>query len=98
MTEEQKKVVTKVNPENAEPGKGAPGDHVGVQMAQNPRVNPPEERIPAAADVEKNVKQVKAVDEQEKGTGMTTTDGYVVDEAGRLDNYPVEPEMYVEKK
>lgn len=98
MAEEQKKVVTPVNPDKTEPGTSVPGDQLGVQMAQNPMVNPPDERIPAAEDVEKNVEQLKEVDEQEKDTGMTTTDGYVVDEAGRLDNYPVEPEMYVEKK
>ncbi len=98
MAEEQKRVVTPVNPDKTEPGTSVSGDQMGVQMAQNPMVNPPDERIPAAEDVEKQVKQVKEVDQQEKGTGMTTTDGYVVDEAGRLDNYAVEPEMYVEKK
>lgn len=97
MADKQKKVVVPVNPKNNEPGTSVSDDQMGVQMAQNPRVNPPDERIPAAENVEQNVEQLKDVDEQEKGTGMTTTDGYVVDEAGRLDNYAVEPEMYVEK-
>ena len=51
-----------------------------------------------ANTVEENIRKVKAVDRQEDGTGMTTTDGYVIDESGRLDNYAVEPEMYVEEK
>ena len=29
---------------------------------------------------------------------MSTTDGFVIDEAGQLDNYAVEPKMYVEEK
>ena len=29
---------------------------------------------------------------------MSTTDGYVIDESGRLNNFAVEPEMYVEDK
>ncbi len=28
---------------------------------------------------------------------MKTTEGYTIDEAGRLDNLPVEPEVYVEE-
>lgn len=98
MSNENKKVVNRTNPEDAEFGKGAPGNQVGVQTAQTTAVNPPDEVIPSGADVEENVKNVKAVEEQEKGTGMSTTDGYKIDESGRLDNFAVEPEMYVEDK
>lgn len=98
MENEDKKVVAKNNPDDAEAGKGAPGNQVGVQLAQSVNVNDPEAKIPSGADPEKDIEQVKAVEEQEKGTGMSTTDGYAIDESGRLDNYPVEPEMYVEDK
>jgi hypothetical protein len=96
MSNEQKKVVSQTNPSEAEAGRGAPGNQTGVQMAQTPAVNPPDAEIPTAADTEQSVEQLKAVDEQEGDTGMTTTDGYVVDESGRLDNYPVEPKPYTE--
>ncbi|WP_036487943.1 hypothetical protein [Myxosarcina sp. GI1] len=98
MSEEKKKVVSRTNPDDAEAGKGAPGQQTGVQTAQTTAVNPPDAKIPSGADVEQNVKQVEAEKEQEAGTGMKTTDGYTVDESGRLDNYPVEPEPYVEEK
>lgn len=84
------------NPEEAKPGRGAPGSQWGVQTAQNTDVNPPDAKIPADADVERNRQQVRAEAEQEKGTGMRTTDGYVIDEAGRLDNFPVEPPIRVQ--
>lgn len=99
---EVKKEVQAVNPaekfEQAEPGKGAPGNHTAVQTAQTTAVNPPDAEIPSNVDVEKNVKEVKAEKQQEKETGAKTTDGYTIDESGRLDNLPVEPEMYVEDK
>lgn len=98
MSNEGKKVVPQTNPSQAEPGRGTPGNQLGVQMAQTTAVNPPDAKIPSGADVEENIREVKAVDRQEEGTGMTTTDGYVIDESGRLDNYAVEPEMYVEQK
>ncbi|MGF1478643.1 MAG: hypothetical protein ACFB4I_04055 [Cyanophyceae cyanobacterium] len=105
MSEESKKEIKKdlqeIKPEQrireAEAGKGAPGDQTAVQMAQTTAVNPPDEKIPSNVDVQKNVAEVQAVDKQEEGTGMTTTDGYRVEESGRLDNFPVEPEMYVEE-
>lgn len=97
MSNEPKKVVSQTNPSEAEAGRGAPGNQIGVQTAQTPAVNPPDEKIPTATDTEQSVEQLKAVDEQEKDTGMTTTDGYVVDESGRLDNYPVEPQPYTEE-
>ena len=43
-------------------------------------------------------KLIEAVEEQEEGTGMSTTDGFTIDESGRLNNFAVEPEMYVEEK
>ena len=98
MENEDKKVVAKNNPDDAEAGKGAPGNQVGVQLAQSVNVNDPEAKIPSGADPEQDIEQVKAVEEQEEGTEMSTTDGYKIDESGRLDNYPIEPEMYVEDK
>ena len=98
MDNEDKKVIAKEDPQQAEPGKGAPGDRVGVQLAQTVDVNPPDEVIPSGADVEENVEQIKAASEQEEGTGMSTTDGFTIDESGRVDNFAVEPEMYVEDK
>ena len=98
MENEDKKVVAKHNPEDAEAGKGAPGEQVGVQLAQSVNVNDPEAIIPSGADPERDIEQVEAVDEQEEGTGVSTTDGFTIDESGRLNNFAVEPEMYVEDK
>lgn len=75
-----------------------PGEQIGVQTAQTTAVNPADAVIPSGADTEKNIAQVEALEEQEEDTGMSTTDGYTVDESGRLDNYAVEPEMYIEDK
>ena len=96
--DENKKVIPRTNPKDIEPGKGAPGEQTGVQMAQTTAVNPPDAVIPSGADKELNSKQVREMEEQEAGTGISTTEGYTTDESGRLDNYPVEPEMYVEEK
>lgn len=85
------------NPAEAQPGRGAPGDQYGVQMSQNPAVHPDDEVIPSNVNVGLNVKQVAAEAAQEKGSGMRTTDGYVIDESGKLDNFAVEPPMYTEK-
>ncbi|MGL5076244.1 MAG: hypothetical protein ACRDBG_10495 [Waterburya sp.] len=98
MENENKKVIAKTNPEDAEPGKGAPGNQIGVQTAQPTAVNAPDAVIPSNVDKEENIEQIHEFEEQEKGTGMRTTDGYVIDESGRIDNYAVEPEMYVEDK
>lgn len=98
MENEDKKVVAKHDPENAEAGKGAPGNQVGVQLAQSVDVNDPEAVIPSGADPERDMEQVEAFAEQEEGTGISTTDGYTIDESGRLNNFAVEPEMYVEDK
>jgi len=98
MSNEPKRVVPQTHPSEAEPGRGTPGNQVGVQMAQTTAVNPPDAIIPANTDPEKDIREVEALEAQEEGSGMTTTDGYVIDESGRLDNYAVEPEMYVEEK
>ena len=95
---QDKKVVAKINPEEAEPGKGAPGDQIGVQTAQSTAVNPPDMIIPSGVDEELNEEQIQAMKEQEEGTGVSTTDGYIIDEAGKMDNFAIEPEMYVEDK
>ncbi|BAY85285.1 hypothetical protein NIES267_47840 [Calothrix parasitica NIES-267] len=97
MSNGEKQVLPE-NPALAEPGKGAPGNnHKAVQMAQTTAVNPPDAKIPSNAPTEQSKQQIKAVEKQEEGT-MSTTDGFVIDEAGQLDNYAVEPKMYVEEK
>lgn len=98
MSNEEKKVIATTNPESAELGKGAPGNQVGVQMAQTTAVNPPDMVIPSGADKELNKEQIHNMETQEMGTGVSTTGGYTIDESGRMDNYAVEPEMYVEEK
>lgn len=81
----------------AESGKSAPRDgHFGVQTSQTMAVNAPDAIIPSNNDPEMSKRQVEAMHEQEEGTGIDTTEGYVVDESGRLDNFAVEPPMYVE--
>ena len=104
MSEEQniEKKVQEIAPEEkfeeAEPGRGAPGNQTAVQTAQTTAVNPPDAEIPSNVDKEKSVQEVKAVKAQEAGTGEKTTSGYTIDESGRLDNFPVEPEIYVDDK
>ena len=98
MANEEKQVLPE-DPREAEPGRGAPGNnHVGVQTAQPTDVNPPDAIIPANTDPELSEQEVEAFEEQEEeeGEGFTTTDGYVIDEAGKLDNFAIEPPMYVE--
>jgi hypothetical protein len=98
MENDDKKVINQHDPENAEPGKGAPGNQIGVQTAQTTAVNPADAVIPSGADREENIAQIEALEEQEEDTGVSTTEGYTIDESGRLDNYAIEPEMYVEDK
>lgn len=98
MTNEPKQVLPD-DPSEAEPGRGAPGDnHSAVQTAQTTAVNPPDAVIPSNTDTELNEKQLEAFEkqEEEEGEGFTTTDGFVEDESGRLDNYAIEPPMYYE--
>ena len=98
MTNEPKPVLPE-DPSEAEPGRGAPGDnHIGVQTAQTTAVNSPEAIIPSNAPTELSIKQVEALEKQEEqetsGDDLITTDGYVIDEAGFLDNFAVEPPIY----
>lgn len=96
MTNEPKQVLPE-DPSEAEPGRGAPGDaHYGVQTAQDPFVNAPDAIIPSGAPAELSEKQVDDLQEQEEAAGLDTTGGYVVDEAGMLNNFAIEPKMYVE--
>ncbi len=87
------------NPSDAQPGKGAAGNQWAVQTAQPTDVNDPEEWIPSGADVELNIKQIKADGEQElaESGDFQTADGYTLDEAGQMNNFAVEPPMYVEE-
>lgn len=84
------------NPKAAQPGKGAAGDQWAGQTAQPTNVNPPDERIPSGVDVERNIEQLEAAAEQEEGTDLRTTDGYVTTESGQINNFAVEPPMYYE--
>ena len=87
------------DPTEAEPGRDAPGDnHYGVQTAQTTAVNAPDAIIPSNAPTELSEKQLEAFEQQEEEEieGITTTDGYVIDEAGLLNNFAVEPPMYIE--
>lgn len=96
MTNEPKPVLPE-DPSEAEPGRGAPGDnHYGVQTAQTTAVNAPDAIIPSGAPAELSEKQVDDLQEQEEAAGLDTTGGYVVDEAGMLNNFAIEPKMYVE--
>lgn len=98
MNNETKPILPE-DPREAEPGRGAPGNnHYGVQTAQTTAVNPPDEKIPSGVDAELNREQVEAVRQQEEGSDLDTTSGYTLDDAGRLDNYAIEPEIYVEEK
>lgn len=81
----------------AQPGKGAAGNQWAVQMAQTIAVNAPDAEIPSNVDEELNRHQIEAEIEQEAGTDLKTTDGYVIDESGRIDNFAVEPPMYIEE-
>lgn len=84
------------NPKAAEPGRGAPGDQWAVQTAQPTNVNPADEKIPSNVDVDKNRQQIADYAAQEEGT-LPTSHGFVIDEAGKIDNFAVEPPMYVEE-
>lgn len=98
MANEEKQVLPE-DPREAEPGRGAPGDnHIGVQTAQTTAVNAPDAIIPANTDPELSEHEVEAFEEQEEdeGEGFTTTHGYIIDEAGKLDNFAIEPPMYIE--
>ncbi len=84
------------NPQEAEPGRGAPGNQWAVQTAQATNVNPTDEKIPSNVDVDKNRQQIADYAVQEEGT-TPSSHGFVIDESGRIDNFAVEPPMYVEE-
>ena len=97
MTNE--KQVLPEDPREAEPGRGAPGnDHIEVQTAQTTAVNAPDAKIPANSNPEMSKHEVEEFEkqEEEEGEGFTTTHGYIIDEAGKLDNFAIEPPMYIE--
>jgi len=86
------------DPREAEPGRGAPGDQAGVQLSQDPFVNAPDAEIPSNVDVGSNIKNIEAEEAQEEADDpnpVHTTHGYVIDESGRIDNFAVEPQIYV---
>lgn len=84
----------------AEPGKGAAGDQMAVQTAQpvGEAIQPEGTRTMPGGDVEQNKSDIEAARESEKGSDLKTTDGYVVDDSGRMNNFAIEPEMYIEEK
>jgi len=84
----------------AEPGKGAAGDQWAVQMTQpvGDAVSPPGTKTMPGGDVEAAQDTIEAAEKSEEDTNLKTTDGYVVDDSGRLNNFAIEPEMYVEDK
>ncbi len=71
---------------------------IWYQIVQTTAVNALDAKILSGANPEKSIQEVEALKKQEEGSGMTTTDGYVIDEAGKLANFAIEPEMYVEEK
>lgn len=96
MVDETRRQDNVGNPQEAEPGKGASGQQWAVQTAQSTNVNDPDEEIPSGVDVEQNKEQLKEYAKQEEGT-LPTHHGFVVDESGKIDNYPIEPPTYVEE-
>ncbi|MEL6903298.1 MAG: hypothetical protein AAFP07_20360, partial [Cyanobacteria bacterium J06606_4] len=84
---------------SAEPGKGAAGDQQAVQVAQavGRAVQPAGTRTMPGGDVEENKQVIEDAKASEAESDLKTTDGYVVDDSGRLNNFAVEPEMYVEE-
>lgn len=96
------KTVKPEEPSDAEPATGAGVDNlVGARMALGTDINNPEAIIPSNAPTELSEKQVEAFAEQEEhetgGDDLITTDGYVIDEAGLLNNFAVEPPIYYEE-
>ncbi|MGB3766782.1 MAG: hypothetical protein WA947_09505 [Phormidesmis sp.] len=85
---------------DAEPGKGAAGNQQAVQVAQavGKAVQPPGTKEMQGGNPEQAASDIDTAEASESDTDMSTTDGYVVDDSGRLNNFAVEPEMYVEEK
>lgn len=88
--------------EPSEAGAGSTGDPgVDIVRAEATQVltgiNAPDAIIPSGAPAELSEKQVEIFEkEEDKEGGFHTTDGYVVDEGGMLNNFAIEPPMYVE--
>ena len=84
---------------SAEPGKGAAGDQWAVQVSQavGDAVQPEGTRTMPGGDVEGNEEDITKAEESEADSDLKTTDGFVVDDSGRLNNFAIEPEMYVEE-
>lgn len=95
MAAEQDENVVK----EAQPGKGAAGDQWAVQTAQatGDAVQPEGTRTMPGGDAEQAKDDISEARAEEAGTDLKTTDGFVVDDSGRLNNFAVEPEMYVEE-
>ncbi|MEL6261035.1 MAG: hypothetical protein AAFO83_08990 [Cyanobacteria bacterium J06607_13] len=83
----------------AEPGKGAAGNQQAVQVAQpvGEAVQPAGTKTMPGGNVEENEQVIEDAKASEADSDLKTTDGYVVDDSGRLNNFAVEPEMYVEE-
>ena len=83
----------------AEPGKGAAGNQQAVQLAQpvGEAIQPEGTRTMPGGDVDQAKEDIARARESESDTDMKTTDGYVVDDSGRMNNFAIEPEMYVEE-
>ena len=83
----------------AEPGKGAAGDQQAVQVAQpvGDAVQPPGTKSMPGGQPEEDREDIAAAKESEEGSDLKTTGGFVVDDSGRMNNFAVEPEMYVEE-
>lgn len=98
MSDESNKPTMQERPQEAEPGRGAPGNHhYGVQTAQTTAVNPKDERIPSGVNAQESREELEEYKKQEKGTGVDTTGGFGITESGNLNNVAVEPEMRVEE-
>ncbi len=84
----------------AEPGKGAAGDQWAVQTAQpvGDAVQPEGTRTMPGGNVDQARDDIAVAKAEEADSDLKTTDGYVVDDSGRLNNFAVEPEMYIEEK
>ena len=83
----------------AEPGKGAAGNQEAVQVAQpvGDAVQPPGTEVKPGGNPEEAKDDIESAKQSESGAEMKTTDGYVVDDSGRMNNFAVEPKMYVEE-
>ena len=85
---------------DAEPGKGAAGNQQAVQVAQSvgKAVQPPGTKEMQGGNPEQAESDIESAEQSESDSDMSTTDGYVVDDSGRLNNFAIEPEMYIEEK